>query len=196
MAYCVNTNIEFLILLIGWVIDTQAREGCSVPGIRSEISIKKESEILVWIEIIPINSKFVHNAVATFWLHLYIAFLSSLGFHFWRTMCKKSSLSPPGFDFETTVCIVTHQINGLTCHVQEIKMQPKIQLHENEIMILLSTDMQASCLSCNCNSTYTHFFLMLFGGGIWKDALLFSMIFTTIAVAIILTMKIVIPCGI
>ena len=62
---------------------------CSVPGIRSEISIKKESEILVWIEIIPINSKFVHNAVATFWLHLYIAFLSSLGFHFWRTMCKK-----------------------------------------------------------------------------------------------------------
>ena len=49
-----------------WMGYRYAREGCSVPGIRSEISIKKESEILVWIEIIPINSKFVHNAVATF----------------------------------------------------------------------------------------------------------------------------------
>ena len=84
---------------------------------------------------------------SNFLITSYIAFLSTLGFHFWRTMCKKSSLSPPGFDFETTVCIVTHQINGLTCHVQQIKMQPKIQLHENEIMILLSTDMHASCLA-------------------------------------------------
>ena len=32
---------------------------CYHPGIRSEIRIKKESEILVRIEIIPINSKFV-----------------------------------------------------------------------------------------------------------------------------------------